>query len=202
MKRLLILTLLAGTMVVMGGRASFACSCAVGDPGSALAESDAAFVGRLVSKEAPKGEGGGMFSSGEQVTYRFSVERSVKGELGKTVDVEAAVEGASCGIEAAPGQRIGLLLYGSKAQWTSNLCSQMDPDVLIRGAGPPPKPDGTGTAPSPTPSPTAQAPRGSASPVAAPAPEPGERDTPITAASVLLAAVCAAAWRLTRRAPR
>jgi hypothetical protein len=188
MKRLLILTLLAGTMVVMGGRASFACSCAMGDPRSALAESDAAFVGRLMSKEAPKGEGGGIFSSGEQVTYTFSVERSVKGELGKTVDVEAAVEGASCGIEAEPGQRIGLLLYGSAPQWTSNLCSQMDPDALIRAAGPPPKPEST--------VPNAQAPRGSAPPVAAPT---TERDTPITAAAVLLAAVAAAGWRLNRR---
>lgn len=144
MKRLLVLTLVATGALFMGGRAALACSCAMGDPRTSLARSDAAFVGRLVSREAPKGEGNGVYSSAEQVTYTFSVERSVKGDLGKTVDVESAANGASCGIEAGVGQRIGMLLTRSGDQWNGSLCSQMDPDVLIRAAGPLPKPDGAG----------------------------------------------------------
>ena len=145
MRRLLVLVLLAG-LLLFTEQTAYGCSCATGDPRTALAGSNSAFVGKLVQREnpSPTPGPGGVYSSGQDVTYTFAVERSVKGDLGTRVDVEAAASGASCGIEARLGERIGLLLYRDGDQWKSGLCSQMDPDVLIKAAEPLPAPNGSG----------------------------------------------------------
>ena len=62
---------------------------------------DGAFVGRLVSRQE--------IAVGRS-RFTFAVERSVKGALGSTVDVESASDGAACGIETPIGSRIGLFL--------------------------------------------------------------------------------------------
>ena len=98
-----------------------ACSCAIGDPRDALHASDAAFVGALVSKDM----------SDQKAIYTFSVETSVKGDLGDSVDVESAAYGAACGFEVRDGRRIGILLrLQGDGDWAGGLCTQIDPDVL------------------------------------------------------------------------
>lgn len=113
-----------------------ACSCAIGDPRDALHASDAAFVGSLTSKQD---------ISDQKAIYTFSVETSVKGDLGASVDVESAAYGAACGFEVPTGKRIGILLrLQGDGDWTGGLCTQIDPDVLIAAAQPLPVPDGDG----------------------------------------------------------
>jgi hypothetical protein len=72
-----------------------ACSCAVGDPRTMLAEADAAFVGTFVAKHGPLR----IQSSADDAVYVFRIEQVVKGSLGATVDVVSATDGASCGLE-------------------------------------------------------------------------------------------------------
>ncbi len=106
-----------------------------------LPEADGAFVGALVARHDPPL--GGMVSSADQIRYTFRVERGVKGDIpAETIDVWSAANGASCGLETPVGERAGLLLERDGDRWTSNLCSQADPDVLIRAAQPLPPPDG------------------------------------------------------------
>lgn len=142
MRRALVIVVLAG-LLLFGEQAAHGCSCAYGDPRTRLAEADAAFVGELVTKESPT-PGPGGYSTGQQVTYTFNVEQSVKGDLEKSVDVESPAGTSSCGLGAAEGQRIGLLLYREGDVWRSGLCAQMDPDTLIEAASPLPKPTSTG----------------------------------------------------------
>ena len=59
--------------------------------------------------------------------------------------MRSSSNGASCGLEVGVGQRIGLLLdMADDGAWTSGLCAQIDPDVLLKAAEPLPPPDGVG----------------------------------------------------------
>ena len=143
MRRFVLIVVLAAAALVLPSppRAS-ACSCATFDVREALPNVDGAFVGALVAREAPEPVNG-MYSSATMVRYRFQVERVVRGDVPPdTVDVWSSADGASCGLESAPGQRTGLLLRRDGDRWTSSLCSQVDPDVLIRAAQPLPPPPG------------------------------------------------------------
>ena len=112
-----------------------ACSCAIGDPRDALHASDAAFVGALVSKDV----------NDQKAIYTFSVETSVKGDLGDSVDVESAAYGAACGFEVRVGRRIGILLrLQGDGDWAGGLCTQIDPGVLVAAGEPLPVPNGEG----------------------------------------------------------
>jgi hypothetical protein len=124
-------------MLVLGAaQAAHACSCALDDPRDALHGSDGAFVGTLVERTEV---------DEQTALFTFEVETAVKGTLGAEVDVRSASNGASCGLEVGVGQRIGLLLYtADDGAWASGLCSQVDPDVLVRAARPLPPPDGVG----------------------------------------------------------
>ena len=118
-----------------------ACSCVRQDPRTSLAHSDAAFVGTLLERRERPGP---IRSSADPVTLVFKVERSVKGNLPATVEVTTAAHGASCGIEAEVGQRIGLFLRRERGAWTSSLCSQIAPEQLLAAARPLPRPNGKG----------------------------------------------------------
>ncbi len=144
MRRLLVLVLVASATLLVTGRSALGCSCAQGDPRSSLAQADGAFVGRLETRESPTPSPGGTYSTGQRVTYTFVVERSVKGDLGKRVDVESAANGASCGLEVSVGERTGLFLYRDDGQWKSGLCSQIEPEALIEAAKPLPAPTSKG----------------------------------------------------------
>ena len=114
-----------------------ACSCAMPDPRSLLAQTDGAFVGRLIERR-DLGDGRAVFT--------FRVERRVKGAMGSTVDVESASNGAACGLETTIGARIGLFLERRAGRWTSSLCWQVSPDDLLAAAQPLPPPNGRGPA--------------------------------------------------------
>jgi hypothetical protein len=134
--RLFLVCMVAATAVVAAtATPAHACSCAVPDPRTLLTETDGAFVGRLVSRR-DLGDGRAVFT--------FRVEQSVKGALGRTVDVESASNGAACGLETPVGARIGLFLDRRGGRWTSSLCWQVSPDDLLAAAQPLPPPDGRG----------------------------------------------------------
>ena len=112
-----------------------ACSCVPPDPWTYIQESDAAFVGRLVERRD---------ASGGAAILTFSVERSVKGKLGSRVEVRTPSSGASCGIEAPIGERVGLFLMRERGAWIGSLCKQVSPDDLLAAAKPLPAPNGRG----------------------------------------------------------
>jgi hypothetical protein len=66
-------------------------------------------------------------SSADPVTLVFRVEQVYQGELENRVQVVTARDGASCGLAANVGDRVGLLLERDGAVWRSGLCSQVDP---------------------------------------------------------------------------
>jgi hypothetical protein len=142
-RSLLMAFLLAGTWIVVSAEDSWACSCAVGEPRDALAESDAAFVGTLIERS----EGGPSIPYyGDRVaTFRFEVSDDLKGNLEEEIEVVTSADGASCGLEVGEGTSVGLFLtWANDGVWTSGLCSQIEPDVLLRAAAPLPEPDGVG----------------------------------------------------------
>ena len=113
-----------------------ACSCAEGDARTQLKASDAAFIGTLLS-QSPSGQWNAV--------YTFRVDEEVKGDLGETVAVESANNGAACGLEVGVGRQTGLFLDGSADEgWSSSLCQQISPDALREAAQPMPEPDGEG----------------------------------------------------------
>ena len=102
-----------------------ACSCIQPDPWIFLKQADGAFVGRLTGKE-DLDEG--------RARLTFAVERAVKGEIGASVQVVTANNGAACGIEASVGQRIGLFLSREGGRWIGTLCWQVAPEDLLAAA--------------------------------------------------------------------
>lgn len=123
-----LVTLAAG---VEPGRA---CSCAPPDPRAALAQSDGAFVGRLVARR----------DAGQRAVLTFSVERALKGSIGSTIEVLTASNSAACGLELQPDTRVGLALDRRGGTWHGHLCTQFDPEELLAAALPLPAPNGRG----------------------------------------------------------
>ncbi len=74
----------------------------------------------------------------------FSVERSLKGSIGRTVEVRTAADSAGCGLEAPVGTRVGLVLERRGGAWHGYLCWQFDPAELLAAALPLPPPNGRG----------------------------------------------------------
>jgi hypothetical protein len=131
--------LVIGAVVVVAALAAAveparACSCIPPDPWTFLKQADGAFVGRLTGRE-DIGEG--------RARLTFSVERAVKGQIGASVDVVTANNGAACGIETSVGQRIGLFVAREDGHWTGTLCWQVSPEDLLAAAVLP-APDGRG----------------------------------------------------------
>lgn len=125
-------------VTVLPTQVAFACSCAFMDPGQALASGPAAaFVGTLRDVQP----GGGETVMGPAMRWTFEVEAVLAGELAPTVEVLAAQDsGANCGLNVAPGERVGLLLYPETDGWGSSSCSTYDADALL-AAGEPVPPD-------------------------------------------------------------
>lgn len=130
-RSVLAVLLAAGGLLVVEAGPALACSCRAGVPvGEALSEHDGAFVGVFTGQVDPM-RPGDEISSARPVLNHFTVERSVKGDIGERVEVQAAASGASCGLELEVGQRTGLLLRGEPGSWTSGLCSQLEPQALL-----------------------------------------------------------------------
>lgn len=124
---------LAGAITVVQAPAAQACSCAARDTGRALAGADGAFVGTLTQRDDPHRDAE-VVSSMRPVVHHFEVEQAVKGELDDRIEVVSAASGASCGIEASIGDRVGLLLERDGDRWSSSLCYQVVPQRLLAAA--------------------------------------------------------------------
>jgi len=121
----------AGTAILLVPAEAAACSCAPIDPWRAYAQSDAAVVGVYEGKR-------------DRTTYVFRVEEDFKADLPAQLDLHSAEHGASCGIEARPGQRLGLFLDRVGDRWSSSLCRQATPDQVRIAARGLPRPNGGG----------------------------------------------------------
>lgn len=124
---------LAGAITVVQAPAAQACSCAARDTGRALAGADGAFVGILTQRDDPHRDAE-VVSSMRPVVHHFEVEQAVKGELDDRIQVVSAASGASCGIEASIGDRVGLLLERDGDRWVSSLCYQVVAQRLLAAA--------------------------------------------------------------------
>jgi len=129
---------MASIVALVGASGAGACSCARLDPREALEQVDAAVIGTALRSEAV---------NGRRLTH-LRVERAFKADLGAEVVVDtgrAEGGGGDCSLELADGDRVGLYLSRTGAGgWSAGLCSLVDPDDLVRAAGPIPAPLGRG----------------------------------------------------------
>ena len=72
------------------------------DPYRGLAEADGAFVGTLTATD----RGIPVDNTGTLIDYAFDVEAAIKGEIGDTIVVKSAADGAACGFEMPIGDRV------------------------------------------------------------------------------------------------
>jgi hypothetical protein len=145
MRRFLAVAVLVSAVVVLRPEPAGACSCDSFDTAEALAETEGAFVGRLVvRRQNTAGASGDDTSDGEypDFLYRFRVDDAVKGSFPSEVVIHSGEGGGDCGIQVGIGEPIGLLLYRWHGQLRSDLCSQIEPDTLRRAVEPVPRPDG------------------------------------------------------------
>lgn len=132
-------TLSVGTFTVTAPPAAASCMPAE-HPRLRLAESPAAFVGRLVSlPDEP--EPGTSFDN--TALWHFEVESWVKGDLGSEVDVLAPLM-TSVDFGFDVGERVGILLRMEDGVPSSSDCEVVDPDALLAAAAPVEGPDGSG----------------------------------------------------------
>lgn len=145
MRRFLALVLLVATLIAVRSDPAAACSCFPFDATQALAESEAAFIGRLTlrqevpaapEEDTPDGIRHNYF------VYRFRVDEILKGTLPSEVDIRSGEGAGDCGIDAPMGEPVGLLVDRAQGQLTSYLCAQMAPERLRRAAAPVPVPEG------------------------------------------------------------
>lgn len=97
-------------------------SCTFGKPKERLAAASAAFVGSVVARE------------GDRAT--LAVEERFKGELPDRIDVVDESPGTSASLQAAVGDRLGLLLRAAGADGTlrANGCQVIAPEQLREAA--------------------------------------------------------------------
>lgn len=129
-KRLLVLALVIGHLLLLRAGEAAACSCMPIEPATAVAEFDAAFVGSLTARPSS----GMPFD--ERSEFQFAVEQWVKGDLGSDITVLAPNQGSACGFEAPLGMRVGVLLTVSNGELHGNLCTTVDADLLLAGDRP------------------------------------------------------------------
>jgi hypothetical protein len=121
-----VLVLLLG--LLGAGRAS-ACSCAPTPPKEALAEADAAIVGRLLAVE-PRAPA--------RAAYRYRVLHVYRGgetiRRGSVATVQSGRSSAACALPTRVGRNYGLFLLGAGDRWASGLCGVISPRRLWAAA--------------------------------------------------------------------
>lgn len=120
-----------------GALPAIGCSCMMPDPYRGLVEADGAFVGTLIAVDR---ETGPIFDSSTLIDFEFEVEAALKGDIGETIVVKSAADGASCGFEMPVGERVGILLDRTGGKWEGNLCWTLDADALLAAVEGPPAP--------------------------------------------------------------
>jgi len=113
MRKLAALALLS----LVAAAEAYACSCRPVDLERDLPLADAAMIGTVLERTVVGGT----------ATYLFRVEQVYKGDVDSRAEVVTPASGASCGLEARVGDRLGLLLTRENGEWTSGLCSEADP---------------------------------------------------------------------------
>lgn len=122
-------TLIAAAISVMLPLPAHGCSCATpSDLNEWVDQSEAVFVGRMVDRV----EAGQDPFGGPTAIYVFEVETWVKGDLGDTIEVHSAADGAGCGFEFwDPDMRTGAAIWEEAGVLNGGLCSQVDADALL-----------------------------------------------------------------------
>jgi hypothetical protein len=127
--RIAIAAVVAALLGLVFAASATACSCAPIAPAEALAESDAAIVGRLLAV-APQGA--------IRAEYRHEVLRVYRGrseiERGAVLKVLSPKGSAACGLPDQVGARTGLFLSGKRGRWSSGLCGVISPGQLRAAA--------------------------------------------------------------------
>ncbi|MFP5352917.1 MAG: hypothetical protein ACLGIB_10190 [Actinomycetota bacterium] len=141
MSRLFRVLCIACALAILPLTPARACSCVNGDPRDMFEAADGAFVGTFIESHPVEPD---PSSSAADTIYTFRLDEEYKGELGEPgdlVEVHAPLSGASCGIEAQPGQDYGLFLrLRNDGAWSSGLCSQVSPERMREAASPLPSP--------------------------------------------------------------
>lgn len=159
----IVLTLLAGTVVVSWEQAprAAACSCVLRTPAEYAETADLVATGTVVTAEIPANP----TSSADDATYTIDLTGVWKGDAASTITLRAALSSASCGIE---GIREGMVLtvFATKdgGDWRTNICDGTGPDAeqtAIAALGEPsPIPHSPAANPSPTSPRPSENPRG------------------------------------------
>jgi len=114
-------------LVVAGS--ALACSCAPSTPAQALAGSDAAIAGRLLSVH-PHGA--------TRSEYRYEVLHVYRGrdaiEPGAALLVMSPRGSGACALPDGIGHHFGLFLLGEGARWVGGLCGVVSPRRLWAAA--------------------------------------------------------------------
>lgn len=112
-----------------------ACSCVEEiNPASFIHETEASFVGRVVSAEPARWNLLRGWDSASEVIYLIAVDKEAKGTFASTVKVRSPADALSCGINLEPGDRRAFFLserdITGAYKWNTNTCAVMPVDAL------------------------------------------------------------------------
>ena len=114
--------------------AASACSCVERPARDRYREADAAFIGVVESRRVVGRDPYGH----DLLVYTYAVEEDFKRELGDRVEVETTSNGGTCGYDARPGDRDGVLLdersRTAEGRYAAGICDLIDPEELRRAA--------------------------------------------------------------------
>lgn len=126
MNRLVRALIVLAVAIVVTGRSpgAWACSCAIpASPDGYMETATYAFEGVMYNRDDPDGDGP-VVSSARTVTWSFDVEKELKGDLARRIEVDTSADGASCGYSFRLGNRYRVYLYeGPDGRYNTGLCS-------------------------------------------------------------------------------
>ena len=115
---------------LLGADTAMACSCVPPNERKMLADSDGAFVGRLVAVRPVE--------SGPRADFVYRVGRVYKRgpglQRGRRVRVRSIRDEATCGLPSRTGELYALFLQRRNHRWHSNLCLTTTPRRMRRAA--------------------------------------------------------------------
>ncbi|NLF11026.1 MAG: hypothetical protein GX597_04480 [Anaerolineaceae bacterium] len=137
-RKLWLLVLVAGALLLAPGRAR-ACLCAaVASPGEEMARSAAVLAGRVLRIDAPQGA---MVSTGDPVHVVFQVERVWKGPAVHNLVIVTARHSVSCGFPFEVGEEYLVYARAVEGELHTSICSRTAPlsavaeDLVALGPG-------------------------------------------------------------------
>lgn len=118
----LIVVLFAPLFLALQGSPAMACSCLARTSIHHLADADAVFTGRLTDIEGPPADRL-VYSSIDPISYRFDVDRVLKGAVPVNATVRSVVSGGSCGLEhMSLGDRYTVFAVAREGLLRAGLC--------------------------------------------------------------------------------